>query len=842
MKLPVSWLKDFVDTDGLTVEDIARTLTLAGLEVNEVHYAGLAMPKYAPDAPLEFKTSGISWDREKIVVAEIREVKAHPNADRLTLLDLFDGEREHIVLTGAPNIFHLKGTGPLNPPLKVAYAKEGATLYDGHAEGLQLTVLKRAKIRGVDSYSMVCSEKELGIAEEHDGIILLDAGAQPGMPLADLMGDAVLDIDILPNMARNACVMGVARELAALTGRKLRVPTCTLKTTGAPVTDAAEIRIADPNLNPRFVLGLIRNVKIQPSPYEVQRRLKLAGMRPINAVVDATNYAMLELGQPLHAFDMDALQARAGKGRVAIQTRNAKPGERMKTLDGMERALSPENVLVCDSKGPVSVAGVMGGSETEVGDSTRNVLLEGAAWDFINIRKTARQHNLLSEAAFRFSRGVHPALAPQGVELGLRYMAEWAGGSIAPGRVDQYPRPPAPRLVTLSTADVRRLLGISLTGEEICAKLGALGFTCVKKAGSETIVITAPDHRMDIGEGVIGRADILEELARLVGFERIPSSLMADALPPQLGNPRHDWEERLKDTLTSLGLDEVVGYRMTSEAAESRICGDAPHARIANPIAPEKSVLRCSLVASVLDNVERNLRLEESICFFEVGPVFQPIPQAQPAEERRLAFVMTGLREAPGWRSPSGSEMDFYDAKGVVESLLSSLHLHKVAFAGTQQVRYLHPGKAAEILVSDTRIGVVGELHPAVAKQYELGKHPVLICELDLGALAGISQTYRVSPLPEYPPIREDIAVIVDEAVPATHVDAVIRDAGGAKLVRVQLFDVYRGEQIGTGKKSMAFELTYQEASKTMTDAEAAAIRNRIVHSLQKQLGATLRS
>jgi phenylalanyl-tRNA synthetase beta chain len=456
MKLPISWLKDYIDLDGLSVEEIARKLTLAGLEVDEIKYAGLEMPPYKNGERREFKTSGIGWDRDKIVVAEIREVNPHPNADRLTLLDLYDGQQNQIVLTGAPNIFHLKGTGKLPKPIKVAYAKEGSTIYDGHANGLVLTTLKRAKIRGVESYSMAASEKELGISEEHEGIIILDDDAPVGMPLADYMGDAVLDISIVPNMARNANVIGVARELAALTGRVLRKPDIKYKTEGQSVEALVSIEITDPELNPRFVLGLIRDVEIKPSPYEIQRRLRLAGVRPINNIVDATNYAMLDIGEPLHAFDYDVLKERAGTKNVKIITRSAKDGEELTTLDGLKRKLTSTNVLVCDEKGPVSLAGVMGGAETEVydasrevldatspemkpggkqqgkasvrGTSTVNILLEGAAWNFINIRKTAKQHNLPSEASFRFSRGVHPALAEQGVRRGLQLMAEWSGG------------------------------------------------------------------------------------------------------------------------------------------------------------------------------------------------------------------------------------------------------------------------------------------------------------------------------------------------------------------------------------------------------------------------------
>ncbi|MBK6644737.1 MAG: hypothetical protein IPG44_03125 [Anaerolineales bacterium] len=373
MKIPLSWLKDFIDLDGLSVEDIARKLTLAGMEVDEILYVGLPMPVYKEGEKHEFKTNGIGWDKEKLVVAEIREVKAHPNADKLTLLDLYDGQQDQVVLTGAPNIFHLKGAGKLEKPIKVAYAKEGTTLYDGHAEGQVLMTLKRAKIRGVDSYSMVCSEKELGITEESDGIIILDDDAPVGMPLADYIGDAVLDISILPNMARNANVVGIARELAAMLGRDLRITDYVIRNaetvkngTGQSVKELVEIEIGDPELNPRFVVGLIRNIELKPSPYQIQRRLKLAGVRPISNVVDATNYAMLEFGEPLHAFDYDVLKERAGGKKIKISTRAAKDGEKITTLDGNMRTLTSMNVLVCDEKGPLSLAGVMGGSESEV--------------------------------------------------------------------------------------------------------------------------------------------------------------------------------------------------------------------------------------------------------------------------------------------------------------------------------------------------------------------------------------------------------------------------------------------------------------------------------------------
>jgi phenylalanyl-tRNA synthetase beta chain len=844
MKLPLSWLKDYIDLDGLSVEDIARMLTLAGMEVDEIKYAGLPMPTYKDGERHEFKTSGIGWDRDKIVVAEIREVNPHPNADKLTLLDLFDGEKDQVVLTGAPNIFHLKGTGKLPKPLKVAYAKEGSTIYDGHADGLVLTTLKRAKIRGVESYSMTCSEKELGISEEHEGIILLDDDAPVGMPLVDYMGDAVLDISILPNMARNANVIGIARELAALTGCSLKKPTIEYKTEGESVEKLVSIEIDNPELNPRFVLGLIRDVEIKPSPYKIQRRLRLAGIRAISNIVDATNYAMLDQGEPLHAFDYDVLIARAGRSggadeaHIKIITRAAKDGEKLKTLDGNERALISTNVLVCDEKGSLSLAGVMGGSESEVTDKTKNILLEGAAWNFINIRKTAQQHNLPSEASFRFSRGVHPSQSEIGVKRGLQLMAEWSGGKVAPGLVDEYPLKPKDSVVDITTRDVKRLLGIDLTVEKISQLLTHLEFKC--ETTKDGLRVTAPSHRLDIGEGVVGLADVLEEVARSYGFDNIPATRMSDSLPPQIGNPIHEWEEQVRDLLVRLGLQEIVSYRMTSPEREGRVVHHDEYVKLANPIAPERSVMRRSLLASALESVEKNVRAE-SISLFEIGPVFEPVKNDLPNEPRKLVIVMTGLREALAWDVKDSPHLDFYDMKGRLELLLSGLRLTDIVYAPTDSVSYLHPGKAAQIKVGDKVVGVFGELHPLVKDKFEVGDAPILAAEFDLDALRSVSPTYGIKPVADVPAVFEDIAVILDEAVPASQVEALIRQTGGKVVTHVKLFDVYRDEKIGAGKKSLAYNLTYQ-SDKTMTDADAAAIRKKIVKRLEHEVGAKLRS
>ena len=449
MKVPISWLKEYVKIS-LSIEELAVKLTLAGLEVEEIRYVGLARPEGELQVT---KISGFSWHPDEIVVGEVREVEPHPDADRLVLCKLDDGKQEHQVLTGAPNLFPYKGIGELDPPLKVAYAREGATIIDAYNESkeLALTTLKRKKIRGVESYSMACSEKELGISEEHEGIILLDPDAPTGMSLAKYMGDAVLDIAITPNIARAASILGIAREVAAITDQKLIQPSFDPVMEGEPIKGKVSIDIKEPDLNPRFVLGLIKNVEIKPSPYWVQRRLKLAGVRPIDSIVDATNYTMLEIGEPLHAFDYDILVERAGGKAPKIITRRAKTGEKLTTLDDIERKLDDFTVLVTDQSGPLSLAGVMGGAESEVSENTTNVLLEGASWNYVNTRKTVAAQGLPSEAAYRFERGVHPAVAPQGVSRGLEWMRKWTGGTVAQGLVDEYPFPPVDPTLTLTT-------------------------------------------------------------------------------------------------------------------------------------------------------------------------------------------------------------------------------------------------------------------------------------------------------------------------------------------------------------------------------------------------------
>jgi len=850
MKVPVSWLKELVDIQ-LPIEQLAQRITLAGLEVEEIRYVGLPLPA----GPVEGHTgerradqsniTGLAWDRERVVVGQILEVMPHPNADRLVLCRLEDGAREHTVLTGAPNLFPFKGKGPLERPLKVAYAREGAVIYDGHQPGWELMTLKRAKIRGVESYSMACSEKELGISEDHEGIILLDDDAAPGTPLADYMGDVVLDISLTPNLARCASMLGVAREVAALTGAELRQPSYEVGWTGPMLEGRVRLEIRQPELNPRFVLGLIEQVRIGPSPYRVQRRLRLAGMRPINNIVDATNYAMLEVGQPLHAFDYEVLLRRSGGEPPTVITRLPEPGERLTTLDGVQRGLDDFTILVADTQGALSIGGVMGGAESEVSERTTTVLLEGAAWNFLNIRRTVAAQKLASEAAYRFERGVHPAMAERGVRRGLEMMRLWSGGQVAQGLVDEYPRPAQDPQVEVGPEDARRWLGISLDAEELARLLDRLGFATRVRKGK--VLAKVPDHRLDIGEGTVGVADLMEEVARIYGYDRIPETQISDTIPPQYGNPGLEREEHLKDLLVGMGLQEVVTNRLTSPDQEARLRPHPPeqepsYVRLANPLSADKGVLRRELLGTVLQIVERNARARPRLALFELGQVFHPRPgERLPDERLRLAIVLRGPRADRSWKGPDQPAMDFFDLKGMLEQLASGLHLGHLEFAASEHPGF-HPGKSAALRLGEQPLGMLGELHPQVAERFGLGDLPLVAAELEAGPLlAAVPDRYAVEPVAAVPPVFEDLALIVGRDLPAEQVRLAILAAGEPLVREVRLFDVYQGPQIGAGKVSLAYSLTYQASDRTLTDEEVAEVRRRVVAVLERELGAKLR-
>ncbi|HEV3204164.1 MAG TPA: phenylalanine--tRNA ligase subunit beta, partial [Gemmataceae bacterium] len=497
MKVPLSWLREYVDLPP-SVAQLAERLTLAGLEVGGLKVIGLPVPE---GLRVKGEDAGPVWDRQKIVIGKVLAVDRHPNADRLTLATVeYGGTQPHTVVTGAPNI-KVGDSGQ-----KVIVAFSGAMLFDGHATEKVLKELKPTKIRGVPSDAMVCSAYELGISDEHEGIILLEEDAPVGMPLADFMGDIVLEIDVLPNMARCLALIGVAREVAAITGATLRLPTIGLQTAGASIEGKVGVEIEDAQLAARYAAALLQGVQIGPAPGWMQRRLIYAGMRPISNIVDITNYVMLEWGQPLHAFDYDRLVERGGGRMPVITVRSARPGEKLKTLDGQLRDLTPANLMIADSAGPIAIAGVMGGADTEVTPNTTNILLESANFDFRSVRRTMKAFNLPSEASLRFSRGVHPETVKPAAERAAELMRRHGGGTVCRGLVDTYPAPIPPQVIALEMAEVRRILGIDFSTAEATRILRSLEFQ-VEQTAPDNLRVTTPPHRLDIQAG---SADLIE--------------------------------------------------------------------------------------------------------------------------------------------------------------------------------------------------------------------------------------------------------------------------------------------------------------------------------------------
>jgi phenylalanyl-tRNA synthetase beta chain len=834
MKVPISWLKDYVDIN-IPVEELANRLTLAGMEVEHIEYYGVP-------------GSDLVWDREKIVIAQIVEVRPHPNADRLVLADVnFGGDSPHQVVTGAPNLFYLKGQGSLANGPKVVFAKEGSVLYDGHQAGQIKITLKPAKLRGVKSDSMVCSEKELGLSEEHEGIILLDDSAPVGMPAADYLGDVVLDISVLPNIARAASILGVAREAAALTGQPLKQPPYELNGTGPHVKDGARIDILDPDLCSRFTATIVRNVKIAPSPYWVQRRLRMAGQRPISNLVDVSNYVMFDLGQPIHTYDYDKLLKRARAHGDAVPTiiiRRAKAGEHMATLDNVDRELNTENLMICDTFGPIGVGGIMGGLDTEIDDQTTNVLIEAANFNYINIRKTTQQMKLPSEAASRFGRGIHPAMAVRGNIRSAQMIQKLAGGTIDNGILDNYASPADTVTVTLPVAEVKRSLGFDIEIEKIAQILSLLEFESKIDKQKSEIIVTAPDHRMDI----TGPHDLIEEIARIYGLDRVPLTALHDEMPSQRNNPSLAFEEKAKDLLARIGLSEAMTYAMTTPQAEAKLRSDEspderPYVVITNPISAERSHMRHCLMPQLIEAAAANSRHHDHVALFSLDKVYLMKGSGPlPTEPRRLAIVMTGAREPESWKKGDRTALDFFDLKGVIESLLNGLGIGEARYESIEHPTY-YPGRTARLAIGDRpAIGIFGELHPQVRERFDFPDQPVLAGEFNFEALlAAAPEASRISDVPRFPAVTEDLALVVDETLPAEKVRATIMAAGaGTPLVNAQVFDVFKGEQIGAGKKSLAYRLTYQ-ADRTLTDAEVAKVREQIIKRLGEELKAVLR-
>ncbi|WP_026369173.1 phenylalanine--tRNA ligase subunit beta [Kallotenue papyrolyticum] len=833
MRVPLSWLRAFVDLP-IAPEALAERLTMAGLEVSAIDYVGVEPPAgspWAPDLQGPEPPRYIPWDPARVVVGEIVEVQPHPNADRLSVPTVSYGDGRTIsVVTGAPNIkVGMRGQ-------KVALALAGARLIDGHSATRRWLTLKPTKLRGVPSEGMVCSELELGLSDEHEGILFLPDDAPVGVPLRDYLGDVVLEIDILPNMARALSIIGVAREVAALLGQPLRLPEPHVVAEGPPIAGRAQVSVENAEDCPRFAVGLIEGVTVGPSPFWMQHRLRLAGMRPISNIVDVSNYVMLEWGQPTHAFDADKVADRH------LIIRRAQPGETLRTLDNQLRTLSPEHIVVADTRGAQSLAGVMGGLDTEVTDQTRNVLLEAAIWKPSAIRRTAQAFKLPSEASRRFERGVDPELPPLALRRALELMRELAGGTVAAGLIDVYGQPYQPRRIELTTQEVRRLLGIELSAAQIADLLTPLGFEC--EVGVDSVLVIVPSFRQD----VTFTADLAEEVARMYGYERLPQTRLADELPPQYSDAWLLGERMVRDTLVACGLTEAITYSLTGPEAIAALEGTPPDAaaylRLANPIAPERALLRQSLLPELLRAVAADVREREQVRLFEVGRVYLPRPgEPLPDEPRRLAIVLAGRREPLSWHAAEAPLLDYFDLKGVLETLFERLGLREqVRFLPSDDARF-HPGRAATLVTqAGRRLGLAGELHPDTRERLDIELRRVVAAELDLDALLELRAPARYRVIARQPAVDQDIAVIAPQHVAAEQIRALIRETAGPLLERLELFDVYEGAPIPAGQRSLAFRLWFRAPDRTLSDADVNKIRERIARRLQSDLGATIRA
>ena len=794
MKVSLKWLRDYVDIK-LAPKELAERLSMAGLEVKDI------------------QTTGGTWDN--VLIGEVIALNPHPNADRLKLVTVDLGTQQVTVVCGAPNI---------SLGQRVPFAQVGARLIDAHTG--ETIALEPAKIRGVVSEGMVCSEKELGISDSHEGILVLSPEAPIGAALGAYLGDVIFDLDITPNRPDCLSVIGIAREIAALTGEVLHLPQIHYEEPEDSIDSFASVDIVEPDLCPRYCASLITGIKIAPSPSWLQQHLNSCSMRPINNVVDVTNYVMLEYGQPLHAFDYHKLKG----GKIIV--RRAGNGESMTTLDGTERALNPDILVIADKEAAVAVAGVMGGLHSEVTDKTDTILLESANFNQVAIRRGCAHLQFQSEASIRFDKGLNSDLPLLPVKRATQLLLELAGGRAARGVIDVYPGKSRPKPILLTAREVERLSGLAVTIGEMLKVLESLGFECQESNSGSQISVGVPYWRSDIKCS----ADLVEEVVRIIGYDKVPMTRLSSPLPQQesglsLPARRSDLKEKLRSILTGLGFQEILTYSLVSLEKLQRLSPKLelkiPPLKVANPMTREQEYLRTSLRAGLLATLAHNQKFEQAgIRLFEIGK----------AEREMLCAVLSGSRAELSWQA--GEEpLDFFDAKGVVENVLSQLGL-KASFEISDD-EGLFPGRGASIIVDDEKVGIVGDLHPRVAQAFELSDAACLI-EIDLEKLlARVTVIKEYQTIPRFPSVSRDIALVVDEQASYRKVEEII---GSFQLVtQITLFDLYRGEQIPDGKKSFAIRIVYQSPQHTLTDEEVDQTQEQMLGKLNQELGATLR-
>lgn len=812
MNVSYQWLKEYIELDGLTAEELAERMTRGGIEIDVV----------------ESRNKGVSG----VVVGYVKSKEKHPDADKLNVckVDVGTGEELQIVC-GAKNV---------DAGQKVPVAVIGAVLPGDFK-------IKRAKLRGVESQGMICSAKELGLndkllpKEQQEGILVLPASTEIGTPISNVLGidDEVLELDLTPNRSDCLSMLGVAYEVGALTGREVKLPSQSVHDASLKTADFVSVEVAATEQCPHYSARYIKDVKIGPSPQWLQNRLMAAGIRPISNVVDVTNFVMLEYGQPLHAFDAD----RVAGGRIVV--RMAKEGETILTLDDQERRLEPHMLVITDGSEPIALAGVMGGATSEVTESTVNIILESARFDGGTVRKTSRQLGLRSESSARFEKEVDPSRVIPALNRAAALIAELADGLVTDGIVQSDSQPVEPKKISVSLSKINDYLGTELSSLEVRTIFGRLLFPYELGAGDE-FQVEVPTRRAEITRDV----DLIEEVARLHGYDNIPTTLIhGDVIQGSLTKPQAIRRE-LRKRLTDSGLHEVINYSFTSPARTElfpSLTDEAKPVRLAMPMSEERSVLRTALLAQLVETAVYNRnRKNESAALFEIGSVFHTDEEQLtrlPQEKHRFAALLTGNRTASAWNSKAVA-YDFYDAKGIVETIVETLGLtDKISYAPAQPSHF-HPGRTASITLETAAgpavIGYVGQLHPALQVEWELAD--TYLVEFGLGALyEEASYEIEYKTLPKYPAIERDIAVVVDTEVAAGSLTAKVSGTAGELLESVRVFDVYTGERLGAGKKSVALSLVYRHAERTLTDEEVTSLHSQVVQDLEQSFGAELR-
>ncbi len=798
MNVTLNWLKNYIDFE-FSPSELADRLTMLGIEVEAIKELGAEL--------------------EGVVVGGVTAIRPHPNADKLVLCQVDIGETAELqIVCGAPNVRE----GMLAPVATI-----GATLPIG------LTI-KRAKLRGEESHGMLCSEKELGLSEDAAGLMELPADIPLGTSFSAALGldDVVFELEITPNRPDCLSMIGVAREIRAETGNALKLPQVDFNEAETDIREMTSVTIEAPDLCPRYAARVIQGVKVGQSPEWLQQRLEFVGVGVINNIVDITNFVLMEYGQPLHAFDYHKL----AENRIVV--RRAAAGENITTLDEIARELTPDMLVIADAEKPVALAGIMGGYDSEITETTADVLLESAYFNPSSVRATAKALGVSTEASYRFERGADPGIVLAALDRAAQLIAELAGGTICKGIVDVYPGQQPLSRIQLRPERVNFILGTTLEATEMVRILSHLDFD-VKANGAEDYEVIVPTFRSDITREI----DLIEEIARVHGYDNIPTTLPKGDIPVPAPNPRTEVRKRIKHFLLAAGMMEAINYSFCDPNCfdKIRFTVDDPRRaalKLQNPLSPEMSLLRTTLLPRLLENAQHNRNHQiDTIALFEIGNVF--IGNGEQKEPERVAGVLAGQIGEGVYSDPYRSP-DFYDIKGLVERILEVCGIVDYTLQKTDTPTF-HPGRNAEILLGDRQIGTFGEAHPEVLENYDL-PYKAYLFEFDMEVLVDAAIfAKRFEPIPIYPTVERDLAIVVDKELLSDMPTELIYATGGELVKSVRLFDVYEGEQVPEGKKSLAYAITYHSATETLTDKAVNTLHDKVVKHLNQKLGAELR-